>query len=256
MTINYIVDTREHDIKKLFVENGVPFTEKQLDLGDMLILYSKGEISNTFEPVNESANKLLRKQAPVEETHTIVIERKSFKDLKSSMSDGRYREQKSRYIKLAPWSMYYIFENNDPKFKELGRAQYMGAYIHTVVRDHIPVLLTNSKKETYDFLIKIGDTLEKFGMDGIATKDPRESQIKKKKAVGIDVYKQQLCCIPGISSKKAELIASVYSNMISLISALKQDVFKVKGIGKVLHQNIKDSILLNTEDSTPELLFE
>jgi len=198
------------------------------------------------------ASKLLRltaedtKQA---EIHTIVIERKSFKDLKASMSDMRYREQKSRYMQLPKGTMYYIFENNDPKFAELGRKQYVGAYVHTMVRDRIPVFVTGSMDETCEFIVKIGAALEEFGFDASEGKgcSVKESQIKKKKAIGSEVFVQQLCCMPGISSGKAKSIAAEYPNMTSLLFAVKNGTFAVKGIGKVLFNKIKESLLIPGE---------
>jgi ERCC4-type nuclease len=250
MPIKYILDNRENRLRECFKSNKILFEEKQLDLGDIAILYSKSEINNSN--ISDNANRLLKRQNTKDEkienndpVYTILIERKSFTDLHSSISDGRYRDQKSRYIKLPKGSCYYILENNDPEFKTLDKKQYLGVYIHTILRDQIPVLITNGLIETFNFIIKMGETLEEFGFNGIDAQVLEQTQIKKKKAKGKEVYKQQICCIPGISSKKADLIVAQYPNIISLIDSIKNDKFKVKGIGKVLIQNIKDSLLLS-----------
>jgi ERCC4-type nuclease len=275
MPIKYILDTREKALQSFFIKNSISFETKQLDLGDILILYSKGEIVNP-EEANSNENKLLKKEIKIQEhpVHTFVIERKSFTDLKASMSDNRYHEQKSRYMKLPKGSMFYIFENNDPSFKELGKKQYLGAYVHTMIRDDIKVFYTQNMEETYEMILKIGDTLEKFGFNELLTQTSTNietTQIKKKKANGSEVYKQQLCCIPGISSGKADLIVAEYSNLGVLMQAIKDNKFKVKGIGKVLLDKIKETLFFNSKNEeclqdennddecknqTPKIIFE
>jgi ERCC4-type nuclease len=249
MPVKYILDTREKGLQELFTKNNVQYDVKQLDLGDILILYSKTEIVNLVS-LDSNESKLLKEESKQQESpvFTFIIERKSYTDLKASMGDNRYHEQKSRYMQVPQRTMYYIFENNDPNFKELGKKQFLGAYIHTMIRDGLGVFLTNSQIETYEYIIKIGDTLEKFGFQSQDSKEDQKSsmastQIKKKKASGQEVYKQQLCCIPGISSGKADLIINQYPNMTVLLESIKDESFKVKGIGKVLFDKIKESFI-------------
>jgi len=251
MPTYFTLDTREKSIGEFFKRDKVEHEVKQLDLGDFLIVYSKSELPKQKEEISNQAQLLLnetkeeKKEENIDNTiHTFVIERKSFKDLKASLADKRYREQKSRYLQLPKRHVFYILEDNDPDFEELGKKQYLGMYVHTMIRDEIPVFLTRSKEETYEILITIADTLNKFGVDFLTTSCPVEStQIKKKKSKGRDVYKQQLCCIDGISTKKAESIMAVYPNMDSILSSLKSDTFSVKGIGKVLSSKIKEGLI-------------
>lgn len=238
MPIKYILDTREKHLQEHFTAGKVPFETRQLDLGDVLILYSKGEIQ---EGLSEEARKLLGMGDEKAEVFTVVFERKSYTDLKASMSDGRYREQKARYLKLPKGMMYYLLEANDPQFKSLDKKQFLGMYVHTMVRDGLPVFHTSSLEDTFAFLVKIGQTIEEFGIKGLEC--PVETtQIKKKKVEGKEVYKQQLCCFPGISSVKADAILAVYPNMASLIEAVKAGNFKVKGLGPVLGKKIKEGL--------------
>jgi ERCC4-type nuclease len=280
MPIRYILDNRERELQAIFKKNYADFDSRQLDLGDIIILYSKGEIQEKKEELSKSALRLLKQDSSVSsasavdstapepeasssgnemETYTIVIERKTFTDLKASIADGRYHEQKARYMKLPKGTCYYLLENNDPDFAQLGKKQYLGAYIHTIIRDKLPVFVTSSPAETFEFLTKIGQALEEFGFNydettesvSKASKSSYEtSQIKKKKAEGREVYKQQLCCFPGISSKKADTILAAYPDMSSLMHAVKTNTFKVKGIGKVLFDKIKESLIFDQEAST------
>jgi ERCC4-type nuclease len=220
MQVSFILDTREHKLRKIFDENKIKYSVKQLDLGDIII-----EIENDTGK------------------YYIIIERKSYTDLKASLTDGRYRDQKSRYLQLGRDQVYYILENNDPEFSTLNKEAYYGMYIHTIIRDKIGVILSNSIQETFILLLKMAETFEKFGFN-TETKMEENTQIKKKKAVGIDVYKNQLCCISGISIKKANEIVKKYDTMEKLIFSIKNNTFEIKGFGKVLIKNIKEGLLI------------
>lgn len=235
MSIKFILDNREHKLKSIFDTNSIEVDSKQLDLGDVLITYTPTTTSQTQEnPQTQTTPQ------------TIIFERKSYTDLRASMSDGRYHEQKSRYKQLAKGTCYYILENNDPNFKQLGKKQFWGTYVHTIIRDGIQVFLTNSIEETYELLISIGDTIKTHGILSYGTNSVNTSveitQIKKKKSTGIEIFKEQLCCLKGVSSGKADLILKEYKCMKSLIMALENDTFKIKGIGNVLINNIKNGL--------------
>jgi ERCC4-type nuclease len=261
MSFGFILDTREHHITKIFKERSINFPEPkpQLDLGDILITNcNTGATSSTKlledKSVRATANKLLGSKKEIVEEKidnntdsnpiTLVIERKTFTDLKASMADGRYHEQKSRYLQLPKGTMFYILEDNDPQFKSLDYSAYLGMYTHTIMRDGITVFVTRSMEETVDLLLKMKETVEEFGLNYI-DKNPctvQTTQIKKKKAKGKEVYIQQLQCFPGISKTKASSIADKYECMSDLMSALKNESFKVKGVGPVLIAGMKDGL--------------
>ena len=74
-----IIDNRERDLIKWFEdhndkynENKIQFSKENLDLGD-IIFKKNGKM-------------------------VILIERKTFSDLSSSIKDGRYKEQKNRIL--------------------------------------------------------------------------------------------------------------------------------------------------------------
>lgn len=273
MSFGFILDTREHHITKIFKDRSIPFPtpKPQLDLGDILITNCKtrGNSDNKLLEdkssinVRAAASKLLGSKEVIEEKIetdsspiTLVIERKTFTDLKASMADGRYHEQKSRYLQLPKGTVFYILEDNDPQFKSLDYSAYLGMYTHTIMRDGITVFVTRSMEETVDLLLKIKETVEKFGLNYI-DKNPctvQTTQIKKKKAKGKEVYIQQLQCFPGISKTKASSIAERYECMSDLMSALNDESFKVKGIGPVLITGMKDGLFPQSKKS--KLVFD
>lgn len=234
MSVQLVFDTRETKLINLFGEMGVKFEIKQLDLGDILVVYNVNSLG---------------------ETSTIIIERKTFTDLQASLKDGRYHEQKSRYLSLPKGSVIYILENNDPKFETLGKKQFWGMYIHTIIRDSISVFLSSSLEETGNIIKGIMETIEKFGWGGKCSL--KDSQVKKKKIEKDNVYLAQLCCFPGISSSKAKLIADVYPNLTDLINVIHNNKFKVKGIGPKILEKIKDGLKLTktNKTTTTEIIF-
>jgi ERCC4-type nuclease len=264
MAFTFILDTRERYITELFKERSIYFPEPkpQLDLGDILITNDKSVGKNsddsnfaTSPDIKVLANKLLgggKKTKDSDEkisnsidstqTITLTIERKTFTDLKASMADGRYHEQKSRYLQLPKGTVFYILEDNDSQFKMLDYSTYLGMYVHTIMRDQITVFVTRSMEETVDLLVKMKDTVEKFGINYI-DRNPctiETTQKKKKKAKGLEIYIQQLQCYPGISKTKAAAIAEHYGCFSDLATALSDGSFKVKGVGPVLIAGMKE----------------
>jgi len=268
MPFRLILDSREQHLATCLQGLKIKFEPpKTLDLGDILITNSS---ETTHAPdnseVNKSKMKLLKEEKKEPENNstsksqqiTLVIERKRFTDLKASISDGRYHEQKGRYLQLPKGTVFYILEDDDPRFEKLGYQQFLGMYVNTILRDQIPVFITRSLEETAYLLVKIKSTVEEFGLDyrdKIPTCGLDSSQIKKKRNYGKDVYLAQLTCFSGINRKKAEAIAEIYPSMSDLMSSLQNDSFKVKGVGKVLIETLKDGLFF-TPESKPKIVFE
>lgn len=236
--LSYILDTREKQLQALLNKANIKYEIKQLDLGDIIINYKNVPAD---EPVDENERLLLGLQplTDVVET-TLIIERKTYTDLKASLADGRYHEQKQRYLTLKQGIVYYILEQNDPAFKELDYKQYLGCYVHTVLRDNINVFHSSSMEETVSLILKMGTTLQE--MKGIVNNQVavKSTQLKKKKPKGEEIYILQLCCIPGISSAKAKAIANIYGNISSLIEALRTQTLHVPKIGPKLLTILQD----------------
>jgi ERCC4-type nuclease len=265
MSFRIILDSREKHLITCLEAMKVAINSKTLDLGDIIITNSSEN-----HPVNSEVecakSKLLKgsdedkkdsKQSS-EGAITLVVERKRFTDLKASISDGRYHEQKSRYLRLPKGTMFYILEDDDNRFEQLDFQQFLGMYVHTILRDQIPVFITRSLEETAKLLIKMKAAVEEFGIDyrdKIPTCGLDSSQIKKKRNSGKDVYLAQLTCFSGINRKKAEAIAELYPSMPDLISHLKDNSFKVRGIGTVLIKTLKDGLFFETENKK-KIVFE
>ena len=122
------IDCREKYILKDFLsrdldiyKDKIEIISKNLELADMIIII-------------ESINK------------TFYFERKTLYDLTSSITDGRYKEQKKRLLSnIDPNNITYIIEG-DTINKSLLRnnTSIPSVYFRTLYRDNIKIIFTNN----------------------------------------------------------------------------------------------------------------
>ena len=131
------IDCREKYILKDFLsrdldiyKDKIEIISKNLELADMIIII-------------ESINK------------TFYFERKTLSDLTSSITDGRYKEQKKRLLSnIDPNNITYIIEG-DTINKSLLRnnTSIPSVYFRTLYRDNIKIIFTNNIQETVTFIL-------------------------------------------------------------------------------------------------------
>jgi len=189
-----IIDTRENlVISKLGDYN---FKTEQLDLGD-IIFKEEGET-------------------------ILIIERKTIKDLKASIIDGRIKEQKARLLGSNTNIMYLIegdlYNENIGKFPV---KTLIGSIINTELRDNIRVYRTLSINETIEFIKKLHDKLNKDGKTFFKkVKVDYAASLKKKKKENMtpDVwFRTTLEVIPHVSDKVSSVIVEKYKTYANLI---------------------------------------
>jgi len=169
MEIILKIDLREkYIIEKIKTHNESLFKFKieytQLDLGDFIFYVNSPNVS-----------KML-----------CIIERKEIKDLISSLKDNRYKEQKSRLLRLKALQpdlhVYYIIENYGsfnnslpnvnnilsnvkhilPNSKNaLTENHIYPVFTNTMFRDSIPIYHTSNVEETVKFLLYLGNSIVK-----------------------------------------------------------------------------------------------
>ncbi len=206
MSVTLYIDSRESKLIQYLTHINVNFIQKQLDIGDILI--------ESIEP-----------------QFNIIIERKTYSDLVSSIKDGRYKEQKIRLLATnPPHNSVYIFEGNP---KEMDESILNGVIYHTMFRDKMHILFTHSVEETGKIVCDIFAKCQKNPQKFVATETDYLSQVKVKtcKAENIDkdtCFILQLCQIPMISHIIAKEIASRYKSWKELITALDASENKLK----------------------------
>ena len=221
---NVIIDIREIKLIEQLKNLSFVFTTKSLDIGDIMITQ--------------------------DEIPFLIIERKTIDDLKSSVVDGRLREQRYRLLNasgLPPSRIMYIVEGDfQPKSRRLmikdrgvSNSTVIGSIINMLFRDNIKVYRTNSIEETADFIVKL---FSKVGDKEIFFEEKKEdteeeksepqtvsytSVVDKKKKNNMTPkvwFICQLSMIPQISDTIATAITTVYPTLLSLITAYQNTI--------------------------------
>ena len=223
MDIKLLIDYREKSIIDYFSKNKNGNIEvKNLDIGDFIF------------KINDS--------------ETIIIERKTMCDLASSITDKRLKEQKYRILnsnfKLS--NIIYIIEGKygDVKYGSVNKKGLCGSIINSLFRDNIKVYRSESTSDTIYFLERMMEKLKKndknFTTNIINSTNSTNTELKKneepilnnvnsidylegvlkakKKNMTCEYYNQIILInIPGVSTNLANHITKIYPKIIDLI---------------------------------------
>lgn len=226
--VRVVIDHRESKAKMLIKEEYISkynISYENLEHGDMVIYFN---------------------DAPI-----FVFERKTIADLKASIHDGRYKNQKLKMLeKYNNKSIYYIIEGDVGVQEESVR----GAIINTMMRDNICVFMTKDINDTIYIIYGILDRVIKDPYKYIGTQEVASRQV----VVSNDdsTFVNMLCQIPSISLKTAKAVQSVYSSSFDMINSLYEknhneklnslkDIFTydTKGKGRRISKVAADNIL-------------
>ena len=210
------IDTRE---KKIFNN----FLSRNLDIykQDIEIISKTLELSDIILNI-ESINKKL------------YFERKTLQDLISSITDGRYKEQKKRLLSnIDNNNITYIIEG-DTINKSFSRnnTNISSIYLRTLYRDNIKLIFTNNIEETVTFLLSLAcniirypDKYKNINNDSNINNYLSDIKIKSKKIENItpnNCFLLQLSQIPTISYTISKYISNKYNSMPILINELQK----------------------------------
>ncbi len=227
MSIELVIDVREHHIIEKLDEYKIKFSQEQLAVGD-IVFRQDGEIM-------------------------LIIERKTVNDLKASICDGRAREQKLRLMGsgIPVEKILYLIEGNldknlETKVSGLPVSTLLGSLINTQLRDNIKVYKTLSLDETVNYIIKMLDKLSKDGDTYFQSKQPISqteyaSSLKKTKKANMTPevwFICQLTQIPQVTDKIAEVIVFKYKNLVTLIREYEKtpDHLRVKLVADLTYE--------------------
>ena len=142
----------------------------------------------------------------------LIVERKTWNDLRSSLSDGRYAEQKARAMgsKEEGCEFCYLIEGQCPDWSA---SSYHGARCAAVkmsVRDKIPVFMTKSKDETSSLIEYLANQVNNGNLYTSSSSASVGTSCSKRKRDNLDdpasVLTAMLSVIPGMSTKKAKVV--------------------------------------------------
>lgn len=160
---------------------------------------------------------------------TLMFERKTLKDLLSSINDGRYREQKMRLLSNnVSNNITYIIEGDDIISNKINNNTLTSVYMNILYRDNMNLVFTKNIADTATFIltlcVKIIDKpLNYINNINIIPEYVDCIKLKSRKINNItpqNCFIMQLSQIPNISSTIAKNIANKFSTLKKLIYAL------------------------------------
>ena len=161
-----------------------------------------------------------------------IVERKSIRDMLSSIFDGRLFDQCSR-LKENFESPVLLMEGNVDEIEEITENPliFYGALSTVVIDFRIPVIPTPSATHTAKLLVSM-----------CSRKDPHKGPYLKKIRKSNDLEKQQisaLCSLPGIGEKFAIRMLQRFGSPINVLNASISELAKVEGLGESRSKKIK-----------------
>ena len=246
--IKLIIDNREKDLKGIF-----PDAEyKNLDLGDIQIKLISQITLNDKDDKYDKDDKINEKEE-TEEFFTI-IERKTMKDLISSVNDGRYREQKKRLLEtgLSGNRIIYLLEGSMNDIPGNMKTLF-GMIINTLFRDNITVLRLETIEDTIYFIKRLIEKLKsdeqpiflknfnstKVNLEQDNLENPNEKNLNNNQSNNLEYLSTiklkkkenltsnncsilQLTQIPGMSISNSQIIIDKYKSIANLINTYYQ----------------------------------
>ncbi len=161
-----------------------------------------------------------------------IIERKTMDDLAASIVDGRIFKQLSA-LKSQSGKAIMVIEGNLIDFtKKLDLNVYSGILLSIIEDFDIPLIITNSSKETAEFFKAIIRRLN------IKKDKYAKLRLEKKPMELRDIQKFVLAGIPGINKVLAEKLLNTFGTLSSIANASPKQLMKVEGIGPQLARRI------------------
>ena len=165
----------------------------------------------------------------------IVVERKSIRDLISSIFDGRLFDQCNRLREHFQHPVI-LMEGNVDEIEEFTENPlvFYGALSSIALDFKIPVLPTPNATHTAKLLVSMSSRKD-------ATKGPFLKKIKKSS----DLQRQQLsvlCSLPGVGEKLATRMLEKFGTPLRVLGASSVELSKVEGLGKERAKKIKEML--------------
>jgi Fanconi anemia group M protein len=167
-------------------------------------------------------------------SENVAIERKTTRDFSSSIMDGRLFNQAKSLKESYPQPLIIIEGEDVYGDSNLHPNAVTGALISLAVDFYIPVLFSDSQKNTAQIILKIAE----------------REQIKNRKAVRIREHKKPmdikelqiylLSGLPYIERTLAERLLNKFNNPINVFNAKMEELTTVEGIGKTKASKIKE----------------
>lgn len=210
-----------------------------LNIGDFLI------IDDTY--LNNNHNEEISIEY-IYQNLILLIERKTFSDLSSSIIDGRFREQKSRIEESVKDNekIMYIIEGIRKENAKFGLKMNIleGAILNLIFKHKFKVLNTCNIDDTIETILMIykkynnTEFINRKNEIGIIP-EMKFTNLKKSDRITNNIFNLQLCVIPGVSINIAKKITEKYQCMMDLMNTYNNE----EDINK--KENMLSDILIN-----------
>lgn len=193
-----LVDYRERD----FIDK---LSEHTLIENEMVRVFTMNNCEIYFKITNLKVGDFIITNNIEDSSIQNIIERKSVQDLCSSITDGRFREQKQRLLDSVgePSKISYIIEGSLNKNMRLSKSVLQGAVLNLIYKHQYKVIQTQDKLETFDVIISL---YKKWKMNEFVIDTKQSTLIKRSDKLNDNKFINQLCMVNGVSLKIAEAI--------------------------------------------------
>jgi len=205
-----IVDDREHDLIQRFKAEGVAHEVRRLPLGDILM-------------ENNGV--------------TCIVERKRTDDFASSISDGRWREQKARLRESGAVVVYIIEGSLYGQSKPV--TTLSSALWNTRLRDKMWVVQTRGIEDTS---LHLQTLVKKVGCDIKGGSSLVSLKSKRKRRMD-NVFVLMLMSIPGVSERIATALGERWTSVTELQEQLRQDANELRKVKVTAKRNIGPAVI-------------
>ena len=215
--MSIILDNRERELIRLIGrDEGVMV--KQLDVGDAHICCSSASTAG-----DEPTQKIV-----------VIAERKAVADLESSLTDGRYREQRTRLLATcaqAGAKPLYIIEGPLDRLNGRKTIQELWTILNRLtMRYGIALMLTDDTEQTADYLTTLTKQVAAdplcFDASTIHTSYSAYVKTSKKetRADPRNFFSAVITQCPGVSAAIAAVLAEKYKGLGELMGASAEEI--------------------------------
>jgi ERCC4-type nuclease len=152
---------------------------------------------------------------------SLLIERKTYQDLSSSIIDGRFRQQKARLDESIgdASKILFVLEGSNKRKGTLPQSTISSTVINLLFKHNYKVLCTENEVDTFTNLITIIKKMKDKEFHKNTVPVAPIKLISKSKKVADNLMAIQLSAIPGVSFKTALCICEKYKSMKELVAA-------------------------------------
>ena len=164
----------------------------------------------------------------------VLIERKTLKDLASSILDGRYKEQSFRLnnYNLCNHNIIYLIEGNIHLYepnkygRSISKESLYSAITSIFYSKGFSIYKSINLEESAEFILQMTEKLSKIKPSNITDcKDYVEvcNKVKKNNITPNNIFPIMLSQIPGVSQQSANALSEEFKDIENLIQCLKTD---------------------------------